>query len=173
MARRAHEPTWHLDPNAAESFARFCAPVALAALTGAAPLEAAQMLLAAPEVLHPHFGGVRADTWHQWLRRELDGIAVDVAHPDGHQRWREAQAREDGRWDAGYEYSRPRIRGASWAAAHRYTTAQFLTTHPQGAYVLSVNGHTFLVRDGRVAADSLSQSMMRARVRTATFFPGA
>lgn len=167
-------PTWTESPDAATTFARYCAPTVLAALMDCPPREAAELLLDA-KVTHPVTpGAVDSSAWHQWLRSEFGGVALSGTRPDGVERWNAAWYRFDERLDEYYEgrrYDPPRE--PSWVAAHRYTVAQFLRLHPQGTIVISIGAHTLLARDGEVVADAMSTKSSRGRVKRATLIPGA
>lgn len=147
-------------PENVARFAAYCAPTALAGLMECSREEAAEL------IMHANIRGrsvcsVSSNLWHGWLRRELGGVMLPTKRPDAEDRWQAACRR-----------SRfTRSGRVSWAAVARYTVAQFLREHPTKTMILSANGHTVLARGGKIVADSLPKSQMRARVVRATCFP--
>jgi len=141
--------------------APYCAPTALAALLDCTNLEAATLLLKAG-VASDKVGAVKSRAWHGWLREALDGVEVSTKHPDAKERVDAALKR----WEASSAWRRSNPR----TDVAYYTLKQFLRAYPSGTYVVSINGHTLLVSDGKVQADTYWRSKMRARVYRATGF---
>lgn len=149
---------WTSRPGAVETFARFCAPTALAALLGCTKAEAAKELLSQPRMAHRDTGSVRTTEWLAYCVR-LGGTEVSAERDIETQRALSYERYGDARWGL-YE---PTI-------THP-TVAQWLRANPGITAVLSVRGHTLLVRDGEVAADSMRTKSKRARVLRAVIFP--
>lgn len=136
-------PAWTARTDAVQTFSRFCAPTVLAALMGVPRAEAAALLLATPGMPHRSTGSVGTFAWRQFLINDLGGARVH---------------RDD-------------IYDAATGQRGDPTVAMFCRAFPRGTYVLSTSGHTLLVEDGEVLADSVPTKSKRARVNWAVRMP--
>jgi len=143
MTEHTTAPAWTRKPDAVQTMARFCAPTVLAALMGVPRLEAAELLLSIPGMPFRKTGGVLTSAWHRFLVEDLGG--TDVSHHD--------------------------IEDASTGRSYWPTVAMFCRAFPQGTFVIHVNGHTLLLQDGGVLADTMPTNSKRARVLWAVRMP--
>lgn len=150
-----------------------CVPTAIASLLGTTLEDAAEALHQHdPKCLVPS-GGTRfyGDTpergWGGFLASMGCVIVTGsrAERPDADERWRAAwveyRARR-GEWYEGLRWNPPAE--PSYAKTRRFTVAQWLRAHPNTNAILRIDSHAFHVDGGAVVADTLSRSMMRARV---------
>lgn len=164
---------WTERPDAARSFASYCAPTVLAKLEGIDKVEAAQIILDAG-VTARNRGAVRSAGWHAFIRDRYGGRTLatsEMRKPDADEVMAEHRQRYYERMDEYYEGERhdpPRL-----MYSIRYmTVAQFLRANPQGTYVISTGRHTLLASYGEVVADSMSTKSKRGRLKRVTTVPG-
>lgn len=170
MARK----NWLAQPDAKETFSRFCAPTALAGLMGCTRLEAADMLMAVPNMTMPsHRGAVDGMVWKRFLIDDLGGELLTGRYEgdEFEARCAEYRASYERRLDAymrGERARQPKM--TNYAGLRFMTVSEFLRRNPTGKIVLSVNGHTFMATDGKVTDDTLRTKSARRRVDWAVRF---
>ena len=168
MARK----NWTQEAGAVETFARFCAPTALAKLLDISKQEAARKLLDVPNLPSTRVGWVTNSGWDAFLVR-LGGRLIKTRRSKEEvaarwkarvERWRE-KVRE---WEQGQRRNYP---NHPQSRAHNFpTVAEWLREHPKGWFILHVAGHTLAAHDGRVVADTRRTKSRRARVESAIYF---
>lgn len=155
---------WIKRTDALQLFSHYCAPTALAGLTGISRMEAAATLMAIPGMTHKTVGSVNGYKWDLFLTG-LGGKLVRTYHKNTDEELATYDRAMDA-WHLGDRQTRPQIKSNG-----DYTTvARWIKQNPDVTAILMVRGHTLLVRDGKVAADSMRSNSMRAQVTKAMVF---
>jgi len=161
--------SWTAQPNAAATFAEYCAPTAFAALTGCTPIEAAQTLLDAG-LATKNKGAVDTIRWMRFLKDELNLLPVDTIRPLDERERLVWERRVKGGWrsavDARFDkYGRLRHAPSVYTVTIAYpTVTEWLKAHPTAVGILNTPGHTLAVREGKVVGDTLDTKSARRRV---------
>jgi len=144
---------------------------------GCTKLEAAETLMAVPDMCHKSRGSVRTLTWNRFLL-DLGLVRVSTERSDEERKAIVQERREAGGWGErehtryverqGRGYWTEEVRQTApheWQRTVRFpTVSQWLAANPNVTAVVNVRGHTLLVQDGEVTADTLHTKSMRRRV---------
>ena len=156
---------WIRESDSLERFSHYCAPTALAALTGISRLAAAATLMAVPGLVHDRIvGAVDGWAWDQYLI----GIGGRKTYPT-HQNTSREMAKHDRQMDD-YFYGHRKTEPKMKRDGELCTVARWLKQFPRATAVLLVQGHTLFAKNGKVVGDTLANKSMRRQVTSAMVF---